>query len=50
MLINEYVLKNLKEVGRHTDDQTKGLHRLKKEMPLLIKNMHQIGLLIESGA
>jgi integrase len=26
MLINEYVLKNLKEVGRHTDDQTKGLH------------------------
>ena len=26
MLLNEYVLKNLKEVGRHTDDQTKGLH------------------------
>ena len=26
MLLTEYVLKNLKEVGRHTDDQTKGLH------------------------
>jgi len=26
MLLNEFVLKNLKEVGRHTDDQTKGLH------------------------
>jgi integrase len=26
MLITEYVLKNLKDVGRHTDDQTKGLH------------------------
>jgi integrase len=26
MLMNEFVLKNLKEVGRHTDDQTKGLH------------------------
>ena len=26
MLITEYVLKNLIEVGRHTDDQTKGLH------------------------
>jgi integrase len=26
MLLNEYVLKTLKEVGRHTDDHTKGLH------------------------
>jgi integrase len=26
MLLTEYVLKNLKVVGRHTDDQTKGLH------------------------
>jgi len=26
MLLTEYVLKNLKDVGRHTDDQTKGLH------------------------
>jgi integrase len=26
MLLNEYVLKSLKEVGRHTDDHTKGLH------------------------
>lgn len=26
MLLNESVLKNLKEIGRHTDDQTKGLH------------------------
>lgn len=26
MLLNELVLKNLKDVGRHTDDQTKGLH------------------------
>lgn len=26
MLLNVFVLKNLKEVGRHTDDQTKGLH------------------------
>jgi integrase len=26
MLLNEYILKSLKEVGRHTDDQTKGLH------------------------
>jgi len=26
MLLNEFVLKNLREVGRHTDDQTKGLH------------------------
>ena len=26
MLLNEFVLKNLKEIGRHTDDQTKGLH------------------------
>lgn len=26
MLLNELVLKKLKEVGRHTDDQTKGLH------------------------
>ena len=26
MLLNEFVLKNLKEAGRHTDDQTKGLH------------------------
>jgi len=26
MLLNEYVLKSLKEVGRHTDDRTKGLH------------------------
>ena len=24
MLLNEFVLKNLKEAGRHTDDQTKG--------------------------
>jgi len=26
MLLTEYVLKNLKDVGRHTDDHTKGLH------------------------
>ena len=26
MLLNEFVLKNLKDVGRHTDDHTKGLH------------------------
>lgn len=26
LLITEYVLKNLKDIGRHTDSQTKGLH------------------------
>jgi integrase len=26
MIITEFVLRNLKDIGRHTDDQTKGLH------------------------